>query len=73
VVLNPAAPPPPGAPPDPPPSAAGGAPARAPLRVTGLALLREVLLPIAVVLGLMLIAVALIEGPPLEQFLYAVF
>jgi hypothetical protein len=37
------------------------------------ALAREILLPIAVVVALLLIAVALIEGPPLEQFLYAVF
>jgi len=36
-------------------------------------LLREVLLPLGVVAGLLLLAVALIEGPPLEQFLYAVF
>ncbi len=34
---------------------------------------REVLLPLAVVLALLLIAVALVEGPPLQQFLYAVF
>lgn len=34
---------------------------------------REVLLPIAVVIGLLLIAVALVEGPALDQFLYAVF
>ena len=34
---------------------------------------REVLLPVLVTFALLLIAVALIEGPPLEQFLYAVF
>ena len=34
---------------------------------------REVLLPLGVVAALLLLAVALIEGPPLEQFLYAVF
>ncbi len=34
---------------------------------------RELLLPAIVVFALFLIAVALIEGPPLEQFLYAVF
>jgi len=34
---------------------------------------REVLLPAAVLIGLLAIAVALIEGPPLQQFLYAVF
>jgi hypothetical protein len=34
---------------------------------------RELLLPVAVVVGLLLIAVALIEGEPLQQFLYAVF
>ena len=36
-------------------------------------LLREVVLPTAVLVGLLAIAVALIEGPPLQQFLYAVF
>ena len=36
-------------------------------------LLREVLLPTAVLVGLLAIAVALIEGPPLQQFLYAIF
>lgn len=34
---------------------------------------REVLLPIGVVAALLVLAVALIEGPALEQFLYAVF
>lgn len=34
---------------------------------------RELLLPLAVVAALLLIAIALIEGPSLEQFLYAVF
>jgi hypothetical protein len=34
---------------------------------------REVLLPTVVLVGLFAIAVALIEGPPLQQFLYAVF
>jgi len=34
---------------------------------------RAVLLPIGVTIGLAFIAVALIEGPALEQFLYAVF
>jgi hypothetical protein len=38
-----------------------------------LAFVRIFLLPIAVVLGLLVIAVALIEGPALDQFLYAVF
>lgn len=36
-------------------------------------LYREVLLPIGVVAAMLLLAVALIEGPALEQFLYAVF
>jgi hypothetical protein len=36
-------------------------------------LVREVLLPTAVLIGLLAIAVVLIEGPPLQQFLYAVF
>ena len=36
-------------------------------------LVREVLLPTAVLVGLLAIAVALIEGPPLQQFLYAIF
>jgi hypothetical protein len=36
-------------------------------------LARAVLLPIGVTIGLAFIAVALIEGPALEQFLYAVF
>ena len=47
-------------------------PPRGPLALAAL-LWREVLLPVAVVFALALIAVALIEGPPLEQFLYAVF
>lgn len=34
---------------------------------------REALLPVAVVVGLLLIAAALTEGEPLQQFLYAVF
>jgi hypothetical protein len=34
---------------------------------------RELLLPLGVVAALLVLAVALIEGPPLEQFLYAVF
>ena len=34
---------------------------------------RELLLPIGVVAALLVLAVALIEGPALEQFLYAVF
>jgi hypothetical protein len=38
-----------------------------------LALWRELLLPVLVAFAVLLIAVALIEGPPLEQFLYAVF
>jgi hypothetical protein len=33
----------------------------------------ELLLPVGVVAGLLFIAVALIEGAPLQQFLYAVF
>jgi hypothetical protein len=36
-------------------------------------LAREILLPLGVVAALLVLAVALIEGPPLEQFLYAVF
>lgn len=36
-------------------------------------LARALLLPVGVVIGLAFIAVALIEGPALEQFLYAVF
>ncbi|MGQ0552881.1 MAG: hypothetical protein ACT4PU_06645 [Planctomycetota bacterium] len=39
----------------------------------GRMLLNDVVLPLAVAAGLAFIAVALIEGPPLEQFLYAVF
>lgn len=39
------------------------------MRVVG----REVLLPIGVVIGALLIAVALVEGPALDQFLYAIF
>ena len=34
---------------------------------------REVLLPLGIVAALLLLAVALIEGPALQQFLYAVF
>ncbi len=34
---------------------------------------REVLLPVGVVVGLLAIAVALVEGPPVQAFLYAVF
>jgi hypothetical protein len=34
---------------------------------------REVLLPLGVAAALLVLAVALVEGPPLEQFLYAVF
>jgi hypothetical protein len=34
---------------------------------------RELLLPLGVTVALLMLAVALIEGPPLEQFLYAVF
>jgi hypothetical protein len=44
-----------------------------PARARLATLWREVLLPVLVVCALLLIAVALIEGPPLEQFLYAVF
>ena len=40
---------------------------------TARALWREVLLQVGVVAALLLLAVALIEGPALEQFLYAVF
>lgn len=36
-------------------------------------ILSEILWPIGIVIALGAIAVALIEGPPLEQFLYAVF
>ncbi|HKX45097.1 MAG TPA: hypothetical protein VJP77_00130 [Planctomycetota bacterium] len=39
----------------------------------GRGLVREVVLPILVALGLVAIAVALIEGPPAGDFLYAVF
>lgn len=57
-------------PPPTPPTPSGATPApRGWLR----GLLREVLLPTAVLVGLLAIAVALIEGPPLQQFLYAVF
>ncbi len=41
-------------------------------RLLGLAW-SELLVPVLVVAGLLSIAVALIEGPPLEPFLYAVF
>ena len=34
---------------------------------------REILLPLGVTAALLVLAVALVEGPPLEQFLYAVF
>jgi hypothetical protein len=51
------------------PSGAAPSPGRRWLR----GLLREVLLPTAVLVGLLAIAVVLIEGPPLQQFLYAVF
>jgi hypothetical protein len=34
---------------------------------------RELLLPLGVVAALLVLAVALVEGPPLQQFLYAVF
>jgi hypothetical protein len=33
----------------------------------------ELLVPLGVVAGLLFIAVALVEGAPLQQFLYAVF
>jgi hypothetical protein len=36
-------------------------------------LFRTLLLPVLCVIGLLLVAVALIEGPSLDQFLYAVF
>jgi hypothetical protein len=49
--------------------AAGGAPRRGVAR----AVWEELLLPVGVLAGLVFIAVALIEGAPLEQFLYAVF
>ena len=39
----------------------------------GRGLLREVVLPILVAIALVAIAVALIEGPPAGDFLYAVF
>lgn len=39
----------------------------------GVRFARAVLLPIGVVVGLIFVAVALIEGPALEQFFYAVF
>lgn len=47
-------------------------PASPPVRVA-LFVWRELLLPLGVVVALLLLAVALIEGPPLEAFLYAVF
>ena len=47
-------------------------PSSPPLRAAYL-LWRELLLPLGVVAALLFLAVALIEGPPLEQFLYAVF
>ena len=34
---------------------------------------RELLLPLGITAALLVLAVALVEGPPLEQFLYAVF
>ena len=59
---------------DPPtPATKAAAPAPAPLRRWLAGFLREVLLPVATLVGLLAIAVALIEGPPLQQFLYAVF
>jgi hypothetical protein len=33
----------------------------------------ELIVPLGVVAGLLFIAVALVEGAPLQQFLYAVF
>jgi len=33
----------------------------------------EVLMPLGIVVGLLAIAVALVEGPPMQAFLYAVF
>jgi len=36
-------------------------------------LAREILLPLGITAALLVLAVALVEGPPLEQFLYAVF
>ena len=53
-----------------PPPAPG--PASAPRRLL-VGLLREILLPTLVLVCLLAIAVALVEGPPLQQFLYAVF
>jgi hypothetical protein len=57
--------------PTPPAAPAGAAPL--PKRRWLRGLLGEVLLPTAVLVGLLAIAVALIEGPPLQQFLYAIF
>lgn len=34
---------------------------------------RELLLPLLVLLGVLLLAVALVDGKPLDPFLYAVF
>lgn len=34
---------------------------------------REILRPIALVLALTFVLVAIVEGPPLDQFVYAVF
>lgn len=34
---------------------------------------RELLFPLLVLAGLLAIAVALVEGPPVQAFLYAVF
>ena len=55
----------------PPTSPAAPAPARWRRWLVGV--LREVLLPAAVLVGLLAIGVVLVEGQPLQQFLYAVF
>lgn len=46
---------------------------RAPRRGLLRLLWDELLVPLGVVAGLLFIAVALVEGAPLQQFLYAVF
>lgn len=46
---------------------------RSGLSRVGRGLVREILVPIGVMIGLLLIAVALVEGQALDQFLYAVF
>lgn len=56
--------------PDKPPATRSGADSR---RSLARLVWEELLVPVGVVAGLLFIAVALIEGSPLQQFLYAVF